>query len=488
MDHITLSLLSRSLILFMTSVMAFVWRTGGQDDPFADVVNTCGRILISGVFVVGMIYLTLVLITLRTYGGAMDAKWRERVEQWTQKHRTNLTFGQTLPPPGLNNQQLWNSQQLPPAGAYTPVYVASTQLPFGWAQAANQPQQDLQFWQMPRDGAMNGGAYTPFIPSQPVDETRDYSINLQSPTDLGSASDHWSPVHEHSHPSPATWRSFQQDIPLPPEPNPISMMNASNTGIGPLTSFPVSSNPPTPDGTSTASRPSSLTGQSGRCSPPRSINDQLRSDENWDFPSHAAETASNHRDPSAHLASQEPVLYLPHHAGMTTPVTHTGQVNTLHHNYLHSGATPDIEMRSLPAALCHDSRTALHTPHLVSRSQSWDPHTGIHDHLPTVYEPGDIERAHIGTAHETPGQRDRVVQEASGGAGHSQTIMRMFRTFRGCPRQDVGQPGPSHVYAIRPYCTRSAASILGNIGMGYGHPSLAATRDETHLGNRRSRE
>jgi hypothetical protein len=501
MNHIALSLLSRSLILFMTSVMAFVWRIGGQNDPFADVVNTCGRILITAVFGIGMIYLTLVLITLRTYGGVMDAKWRQRVEQWTQKHRTNFMFGsvpgQTLPPSGVNNcaSHFWNSSQLPPAGVYTPVYVPPTQLPFyGWAQAVNQPQQDLSCWPMPRDGAMNGamndGGFIPIIPSQPVDETQDYRINLQSPTDLGSGSGRSSPVHESQHPHSSP-RTFRHNLSLPPSPDTISMMNPSDEGIAPLRSFPVSSTPPTartspPCEPRTVHRPSSPT---GRYSPPPPIGDQLRIHSVQDYPSRAAATTPHYGDSSTHLASQEPVSYSPHHATMTAPVTHSVHINTSCPNYQRSGATPDVEMRPLPSAPCCPPEPALHAPQPLRTGSTWfefrDPPTGIPNHLPTVYEAGEFGQEHIGTAHETPEQRDGVVDGTSEGAGHRQTIMRMFR---GRLRQDVGQPGPSHLYAIRPYCTRSAASILGNIAMGYGHPSLAATRDETHLGNWRSRE
>jgi low affinity Fe/Cu permease len=185
MNDITL-FLSRSFIFFMMSVLAFVWRIG-QHGPFSDAIDTCGRILITGVLVVGIVHLTSVLITLRTCGRTMDAKWRERVEGWARERRNSITLGstpgQSLPPPGVNTCP----SQLPPAGAYTPTYPPDTQWPFlSWA-AANQPEQDLPFWQMPQAGTMNE-AYTSCIPGQPLDVIQDHRINLQSPTSLGSAS------------------------------------------------------------------------------------------------------------------------------------------------------------------------------------------------------------------------------------------------------------------------------------------------------------
>jgi hypothetical protein len=50
--------------------------------------------------VLEIVYLILVLMTLRTYGRKMDAKWQERVERWTKKHRVALTFN---PIPGYTS-------------------------------------------------------------------------------------------------------------------------------------------------------------------------------------------------------------------------------------------------------------------------------------------------------------------------------------------------------------------------------------------------
>lgn len=65
--------LFRSMLLFISAILSFVWRTGSVLDP-ADP-NPLGaraalgpRITITGVFVLGLVYLGMIVRTLRNYG------------------------------------------------------------------------------------------------------------------------------------------------------------------------------------------------------------------------------------------------------------------------------------------------------------------------------------------------------------------------------------------------------------------------------------
>ncbi|KAG6865293.1 hypothetical protein C0991_003678 [Blastosporella zonata] len=59
--------LSWSIIFYLTCVMSFVWRP---------------RVAITFVFVLGIVYLALVISEFRRYGDVMDKAWRKRIMEW----------------------------------------------------------------------------------------------------------------------------------------------------------------------------------------------------------------------------------------------------------------------------------------------------------------------------------------------------------------------------------------------------------------------
>lgn len=74
--------LAWSMLLFVTSILSFVWRTGASDDPeqrlpLARKDALGPRIAITGVFVLGIVYLVFIVRTLRSYGGP-----RKRASLW----------------------------------------------------------------------------------------------------------------------------------------------------------------------------------------------------------------------------------------------------------------------------------------------------------------------------------------------------------------------------------------------------------------------
>lgn len=61
------------MVLFIVSILSFVWRTGSVNDPpERDPLSTHAilgpRIAITGVFAIGMIYFFLIVRTLKSYG------------------------------------------------------------------------------------------------------------------------------------------------------------------------------------------------------------------------------------------------------------------------------------------------------------------------------------------------------------------------------------------------------------------------------------
>ncbi|KIK63945.1 hypothetical protein GYMLUDRAFT_40154 [Collybiopsis luxurians FD-317 M1] len=73
--------MSWSMILFITSIMSFVWRTGAESDPderppLSDKWALGPRIAITFVFFIGMVYFFLIVKTLRSYGA--NGRWRGR--------------------------------------------------------------------------------------------------------------------------------------------------------------------------------------------------------------------------------------------------------------------------------------------------------------------------------------------------------------------------------------------------------------------------
>ncbi|KAJ7215369.1 hypothetical protein GGX14DRAFT_326734, partial [Mycena pura] len=81
--------LAWSIILFVTCIMAFTWRTGAVNDPdpgtpISPIVARGLRIAVSAVLVLGLIYFFLVVETFRKYGDVMDQRWKEKVTLWVQ--------------------------------------------------------------------------------------------------------------------------------------------------------------------------------------------------------------------------------------------------------------------------------------------------------------------------------------------------------------------------------------------------------------------
>ncbi|KAJ6537276.1 hypothetical protein DFH09DRAFT_1178377 [Mycena vulgaris] len=83
--------LAWSIILFVTCIMAFVWRTGAVEDPVDTALshNTAHglRIGVSAVLAVALAYLFLIVKTFRKYGDVMDKKWNEKVYSWAREGR-----------------------------------------------------------------------------------------------------------------------------------------------------------------------------------------------------------------------------------------------------------------------------------------------------------------------------------------------------------------------------------------------------------------
>ncbi|KAL1742458.1 hypothetical protein HDZ31DRAFT_65949 [Schizophyllum fasciatum] len=75
--------LSWSIVLFLVSIMTFVWRAGTADERTAPAASftqaLAPRVVISAVLALGAVYFVLVVQTFARYGDLMDRRWRERV-------------------------------------------------------------------------------------------------------------------------------------------------------------------------------------------------------------------------------------------------------------------------------------------------------------------------------------------------------------------------------------------------------------------------
>ncbi|KDR79516.1 hypothetical protein GALMADRAFT_34354, partial [Galerina marginata CBS 339.88] len=83
--------LAWSMILYITTVMAFVWRTSPFPSPSLSSTTTPSetslqilvpRIVISLVLTLGLVYFILIALTLRKYGEMMDRAWQRRIWGW----------------------------------------------------------------------------------------------------------------------------------------------------------------------------------------------------------------------------------------------------------------------------------------------------------------------------------------------------------------------------------------------------------------------
>ncbi|KAG6910183.1 hypothetical protein DXG01_012632 [Tephrocybe rancida] len=76
--------MSWAMVLFIASILSFVWRTGSVNDPndrppLSPQGALSTRLAVTGVFALGMIYFILIVKTLRSYGTHANSKaWRRR--------------------------------------------------------------------------------------------------------------------------------------------------------------------------------------------------------------------------------------------------------------------------------------------------------------------------------------------------------------------------------------------------------------------------
>ncbi|KAI5892385.1 uncharacterized protein SCHCODRAFT_01189675 [Schizophyllum commune H4-8] len=82
-----------SIISFIVSIMAFVWRTGAGDElEHANPFKTPGqalasRVIISASLSLGAVYFVLVVRTFTLYGDRIDRRWRENVHEQMRRER-----------------------------------------------------------------------------------------------------------------------------------------------------------------------------------------------------------------------------------------------------------------------------------------------------------------------------------------------------------------------------------------------------------------
>ncbi|KAG6873606.1 hypothetical protein C0995_013979 [Termitomyces sp. Mi166 len=76
--------MSWAMVLFIASILSFVWRTGSVNDPddrppLSERGALGARLAITGVFALGMVYFVLIVRTLKSYGmHANNKAWRRR--------------------------------------------------------------------------------------------------------------------------------------------------------------------------------------------------------------------------------------------------------------------------------------------------------------------------------------------------------------------------------------------------------------------------
>ncbi|KAF9466846.1 hypothetical protein BDZ94DRAFT_1157137, partial [Collybia nuda] len=70
-----------SIILFVTSILVYVWQTGSDHGHVLQLSPTMAlgpRVAVTGLFGLGMLYFILIIFTLRRYGDIADEKWKKR--------------------------------------------------------------------------------------------------------------------------------------------------------------------------------------------------------------------------------------------------------------------------------------------------------------------------------------------------------------------------------------------------------------------------
>ncbi|KNZ78097.1 hypothetical protein J132_02288 [Termitomyces sp. J132] len=83
--------LSWSIVLYSACVLTFVWRTGTTSDSVLQITPLAAlgpRLAVTLTFILGLIYLCLIIREFRRYGVVMDKAWRERLLEWTRTSQT----------------------------------------------------------------------------------------------------------------------------------------------------------------------------------------------------------------------------------------------------------------------------------------------------------------------------------------------------------------------------------------------------------------
>ncbi|KAF9044124.1 hypothetical protein BJ165DRAFT_181750 [Panaeolus papilionaceus] len=95
--------LAWSMVSYIVCVMSFVWRTGTLSDtnrdPFSDEAALIPRIIVTVVLSLGLIYFSLIALTLRRYGALMDRAWQRRIQGWIFELEAPLYQKSNIPSP-----------------------------------------------------------------------------------------------------------------------------------------------------------------------------------------------------------------------------------------------------------------------------------------------------------------------------------------------------------------------------------------------------
>ncbi|RDB16437.1 hypothetical protein Hypma_002758 [Hypsizygus marmoreus] len=87
--------LSWSLILYVISIMTFVWRVDSNSQNATGIsprAELGARIAISCILFLGLVYLALIISTLKRYGEQMDNAWKKKIQLEAVKRNVNVRF------------------------------------------------------------------------------------------------------------------------------------------------------------------------------------------------------------------------------------------------------------------------------------------------------------------------------------------------------------------------------------------------------------
>ncbi|KJA18921.1 hypothetical protein HYPSUDRAFT_144303 [Hypholoma sublateritium FD-334 SS-4] len=78
--------LAWSIILYLACAMSLIWRSGTAADadrsPMTPNQALAGRVCLTVLLAIGVVYLILVILTLRHFGDQMDEAWQRRLSGW----------------------------------------------------------------------------------------------------------------------------------------------------------------------------------------------------------------------------------------------------------------------------------------------------------------------------------------------------------------------------------------------------------------------